>query len=267
MHSGPRVLLVEASPASARATATLLTDGLLDAQVEVIGDTPTALTRLSGPAVDLVILDLSLGEQGLALLADVRASPGLRALPVIVLSGTADPSTVQRSYDLGANCFVRKPRRVVDLVPAVRAIEQFWIRHSAQPQVTDPGAGSKITMPLAANGEAVRAARGTVRRLLEGWGLAGLGETAELCASELATNAVLHAQSPVLLAIALLPDAVRVEVEDAAPGPIEAGALVDDGAESGRGLAIVDALTESWGVEQHVAGKTVWFELRRPEPA
>ena len=265
MHFGPRVLLIEDSRTTARATASLLTDGLLDAQVEVVTDARTALTRLDDRAIDLVILDLSLpDEQGLDLLADVRSSPDLRALPVIVLSGSADPSMVQRSYDLGANCFVRKPRRLAELVPAVRAIEQFWIRHAAQPEVTSLGDGARITVPLAANGEAVREARGTVRRLLERWGLAGLGETAELCASELATNAVLHAQSPLLLAVVLLPDAVRVEVEDAAPGPIEPGALVDDGAESGRGLAIVDALTESWGVEQRSAGKTVWFELRRP---
>lgn len=265
VHSGPRVLLVEDSPTSARATASLLRDGAIKAKVEIVGDAPSARSRLETTPVDLVIVDLSLpGDQGLDLLANVRASPGLQALPVLVLSGTADASTVQRSYDLGANCFVRKPRRVIELVPAVRAIEQFWIRHSEQPPILAPGAGTKVTMPLAASGDAVREARGTVRRLLEGWGLAGLGETAELCASELATNAVLHARSPVLMAVALLPDAVRVEVQDATPGAIEAGALVDDGAESGRGLAIVDALTESWGVEQHLAGKTVWFELRRP---
>ena len=258
---------MEDSPTSARATASLLAEGVLGAAVDIVADAASALDRLRGTTVDLVILDLSLGgDQGLGLLAAVRASPDLRALPVVVLSGTTDTSMVQRSYDLGANCFVRKPVRVVELVPAVRAIEQFWIRHTAVSTIVDPGSSTKITMPLAATGEAVREARGTVRRLLEGWGLAGLGETAELCASELATNAVLHARSPVLLAVALLPDAVRVEVEDESPGVIEAGPLVDDGAESGRGLAIVDALTESWGVEQHRAGKTVWFELRRPDP-
>ena len=258
---------MEDSSTSARATASLRAEGVLGAAVEIIDDAASALDRLRRATFDLVILDLALaGDQGLGLLADVRASPDLRALPVVVLSGTTDTSMVQRSYDLGANCFVRKPVRVVELVPAVRAIEQFWIRHTAVSTIVDPGSSTKITMPLAATGEAVREARGTVRRLLEGWGLAGLGETAELCASELATNAVLHARSPVLLAVALLPDAVRVEVEDESPGVIEAGPLVDDGAESGRGLAIVDALTESWGVEQHLAGKTVWFELRRPDP-
>jgi CheY-like chemotaxis protein/anti-sigma regulatory factor (Ser/Thr protein kinase) len=244
-----------------------LSEGPLGADVVVVGDGATARVELGADRVDLMILDLALpGNDGLDLLSEVRADPAHRTLPVVVLSGTTDASIVQRSYDLGANCFVRKPRRVVELVPAVRAIEQFWIRHSELPPLIDHGSSTTVSLPLPATADGVREARATVRRLLEGWGLAGLGETAELCASELATNAVLHARSPVLLGVELLPDAVRVEVEDEAPGAIEAGPLVDDGSESGRGLAIVDALTESWGVEQHQAGKTVWFELRRPDP-
>lgn len=259
-------MLVEDSPTEARATAALLREGAAHADVSVATTAEAAMAHLRTVVVDLVILDLSLAEhQGLDLLADLRAAAPWRELPVVVLSGIADPSVVQRSYDLGANCFVRKPRRVVELVPAVRAIEQFWLRHDELPHVAEPGDAAVFKLPLAASGEAVREARGTVRRLLEGWGLGGLGETAELCASELATNAVLHAQSPVLLAVALRPDAVRVEVEDESPGALSAGELVDDGAESGRGLALVDALTECWGVEQHLAGKTVWFELRRPD--
>lgn len=262
------MLLVEDTPTAARATAALLSDGPVGADVMIVADTGEALSRLMGEHFDLVILDLSLAaDRGLDLLSAVRADKTLRALPVVVLSGTTDPSMVQRSYDLGANCFVRKPRRVVELVPAVRAIEQFWIRHVELPPIADPGAETTVTIKIAASADGVRKARATVRRLLERWGLAGMGETAELCASELATNAVLHARSPLVLAVALLPDGVRVGVQDAAPGSIVAGPLIDDGAESGRGLAIVDTLTESWGVEQHDTGKTVWFELRRPDPA
>jgi len=257
------VLLVEDGPSGARATAELLADGGVEADVAIVSDVEEALACLRSGGVDLLILDLSLPDrQGLELLTAIR-SGAWRDLPVVVLSGTTDPDLVQESYQLGANCFVRKPHRIGELVPAVRAIEHFWIRHATAPPVGPPD-HAEFQLPLAATPDAVREARAIVRGLLDGWGLASLGDTAVLCTSELATNAVIHAGSPVLLVVALLPSAVRIEVEDAAPGALEPGSLVGD-AETGRGLAIVNALTQSWGVDQHPSGKTVWFELLRPD--
>lgn len=240
--------------------ATLLTQGVLGAEVTTTTDVESSLEFLRGHTVDLVVLDSSLpGRYGLDLLAELRSTPKWEALAVVILSATSDPEVVQRSYDLGANCFVRKPRRVVELVPAVRAIEQFWLRN----QHTDDMQENVFQLPLAATADAVREARAIVRKLLDGWGLESLEDTAELCAGELATNAVIHAGSPVLMAVALLDDAVRFEVQDESPGELAAGTLVHD-AETGRGLALVDELSACWGVEQHEGGKTVWFELRRP---
>jgi CheY-like chemotaxis protein len=263
VQQGPRVLLAEDSATSARATARMLVEGGVFATVAVVGDVDTALVHLRATDVDLIVLDLALpGRQGIELLTDVRASAEWHDLPVVVLSGVTDADAVQRTYDLGANCFVRKPRRVVELGPAVRAIEQFWLRHT-NPQPANGGT-SVFQLPLAATAASVREARDTVRRLISTWGMAAIGETAELCTSELATNAVIHARSPVLLVVSRQPDGVRVEVEDESPGHLAAGTLDGDG-ESGRGLAIVDALSDFWGVEQNKVGKSVWFELRRPD--
>jgi CheY-like chemotaxis protein/anti-sigma regulatory factor (Ser/Thr protein kinase) len=260
---GPRVLLVEDSATSARATATMLAGGGVVGDVEVVHDAEKALDYLRHAAVDLIVLDLSLpGHQGLDLLADVRSAPDWKTLPVVVLSGITDASVVQRTYELGANCFVRKPTRVVELAPAVRAIEQFWTQH-AGPVDKKPD-GSVFQLPLAATGESVREARDTVRRLLTTWGMEAIGDTAELCTSELATNAVIHARSPVLLVVARLANGVRVGVEDESPAGLEPGSLEGHG-ESGRGLAIVDALCECWGVDPTADGKTVWFQLRQPD--
>jgi len=243
--------------------ASMLVEGGVFASVAVVGDVDSALAHLHTDPVDLIVLDLSLpGRQGIDLLTDVRASADWDELPVVVLSGLTDAAIVQRTFELGANCFVRKPRRVVELAPSVRAIEDFWGRH------VDPNAVAKgrsvFQLPLAATAASVREARDTVRRLTAGWGMASIGETAELCTSELATNAVLHARSPVLLVVSLQRDGVRVEVEDESPGQVAAGSLDGDG-ESGRGLALVDTLSDYWGVEQHQAGKSVWFELRRTD--
>lgn len=262
MQSGPRVILVEDSPTTARATARLLAAGALTARVEITTTVEDAREHLKRGTFDLVVLDLALpGGGGLDLLAEIRSSDG-GSVPVVVLSGLSDPEVVQRSYDLGANCFVRKPKRIVELVPATRAIEQFWLRHVAL--ASEYPDKAVFHLPLAATADAVREARFVVRQLLDGWGLETLEDTAELCASEITTNAVLHARSPVLLGIELLAERVRFEVEDEAPGELAAGSLVGD-AESGRGLALVDELSESWGVQQHEGGKTVWFELRRPD--
>jgi len=263
VESGPHVLLVEDSETSARATANMLTDGGVVADVAVVADVESALAYLRHDLVDLIVLDLSLpGRQGLDLLADVRSTPQWHKLPVVVLSGITETGVVQRTYELGANCFVRKPRRVVELAPAVRAIEQFWSRHRLPaPARTD---GSVFQLPLNATGDSVREARDTVQRVLEGWGMGFLSDIAELCTSELATNAVIHARSPVLLVVSRLPEGVRIEVEDESPGTLEAGSLEGHG-ESGRGLAIVDALSACWGVDPHRDGKTVWCELHRSD--
>ncbi|MCW2566075.1 MAG: hypothetical protein JWN54_172 [Mycobacterium sp.] len=80
--------------------------------------------------------------------------------------------------------------------------------------------------------------------------------------SELVTNAVTHAGSEVHLVIgrgghyAVL----RVEVADFSAEPPRLGGF-DLDALSGRGLALVEALADRWGVETHNSGKRVWFEL------
>jgi CheY-like chemotaxis protein/anti-sigma regulatory factor (Ser/Thr protein kinase) len=257
------VLLVEDSVTTARATASMLAEGGLGADVAVVPDVDAALGHLGRDQVDLLVLDLNLpGRQGIDLLAELRSGPRWRELPVVVLSGVTEAGLVQRTYELGANCFVRKPRRIVELAPAVRAIEQFWRRHLAPPPAEEDG--SVYQLPLAATAESVHEARQTVRRLLAGWGLGALVDDAELCTSELATNAVVHAHSPLLLIVSRQRHGVRVEVEDESPGPVEPGAL-GGAAESGRGLAIVDALCECWGVSERPDGKSVWFEVRLPD--
>lgn len=85
----------------------------------------------------------------------------------------------------------------------------------------------------------------------------------ELLVSELVTNAVLHARSPARLTIERQGDHVRVSVgDDSSTQP----RLRDYGAEAvtGRGIFLVDQISERWGVEPEVNGqdgKRVWFEI------
>ena len=92
-----------------------------------------------------------------------------------------------------------------------------------------------------------------------------LSSVAELLASELVTNAVVHGAGDILLRLAVADHTVRVEVADDSPhGPEPQPA--DTERLSGRGLWIVEELAAAWGVTPSTTGpgKAVWFTLRLP---
>lgn len=117
----------------------------------------------------------------------------------------------------------------------------------------------------------VARARRAVSGALGEWGVGQADvATAALVVSELVTNAVRHGLVPGrLVELRLTYDlgkAVNVEVSDAGDGRPPTGTaappLPDDDAESGRGLALVAAFADAWGVDDRVVGKTVWARLR-----
>ncbi|HEY3438114.1 MAG TPA: ATP-binding protein [Actinotalea sp.] len=102
-----------------------------------------------------------------------------------------------------------------------------------------------------------------VRAAAEG-GVTGMAnQVVELLSSELLANAVLHgpAGSAIGIQVRHSDDAVRVSVSDSgATSPVVLHR--EPSAPSGRGMAIVEAMSSRWGVEEHAdGGKTVWFEL------
>lgn len=87
-------------------------------------------------------------------------------------------------------------------------------------------------------------------------------ETALLLASELVTNAVVHAGGTPVLDVDVRPSRLRVTVTDDADGRprVTNGSLLDEG---GRGLMLVETLATAWGTDpQDPRGKSVWFELQ-----
>ncbi|MHC0432380.1 ATP-binding protein [Streptomyces sp. O3] len=109
-------------------------------------------------------------------------------------------------------------------------------------------------------------ARSALRDRLRAWGIADdTTDTVTLLLSELVTNAVRHARAPkgreIGARLTLRGDTVRLEVSDASdalPAPHRPGE--DDTA--GRGLLLVCALADDWGVSPRIGvGKTVWAEL------
>ncbi|MBL8777769.1 MAG: ATP-binding protein [Acidimicrobiales bacterium] len=103
-------------------------------------------------------------------------------------------------------------------------------------------------------------ARRFVREQVRAWGVETDEDDVALMVSELVTNVGLHARTEALVSVSVRDGCLRVEVTDRSDQPVEVRphAL---GAETGRGLRIVDALAADWGVQQVATGKTVWFEV------
>jgi anti-sigma regulatory factor (Ser/Thr protein kinase) len=110
--------------------------------------------------------------------------------------------------------------------------------------------------------ETVQAARRLVTEATSGLLDDAALQTATLLASELVTNAVLHARTPLQLGVTAWADRVLVAVGDSHPaGPRSRDHDLDR--PDGRGILLVEAMAQKWGFTSHSSGKTTWFLLPR----
>ncbi|WP_435057024.1 SpoIIE family protein phosphatase [Streptomyces sp. bgisy060] len=111
--------------------------------------------------------------------------------------------------------------------------------------------------------EALSSARHMIRAAVRAWGAGDRADEMELVADELMTNALMHTDGGAIVTLRILtgpPRRLRVEVEDrssALPRRREAG----EAGVSGRGLFLIDQLSDAWGVESRGGGKCVWCEF------
>ncbi|MGW8884354.1 ATP-binding protein [Streptomyces sp. NPDC055749] len=118
-------------------------------------------------------------------------------------------------------------------------------------------------LPFLAEAEELAGLRRVMRLHLELWGLPGVVHAAQLCVTELAANVIRHVGpgTPTCLTVAMNGSHLRIEMSDpdtrALPTLIEAA----DMAEEGRGLALVDGVSERWGVILRGDSKVTWCEL------
>ncbi|NUP31684.1 MAG: ATP-binding protein [Streptomycetaceae bacterium] len=103
-------------------------------------------------------------------------------------------------------------------------------------------------------------ARRRVRSQLFAWDLPACADVAELLVSELVTNALRHGRQPVTLRMARCLGGLVVEVSDSGAG-LPRARTADSDHESGRGLHLVEALAERWGVRRCPRRTAVWFRL------
>jgi len=130
-----RILLVEDSPTDVELTVEALEEARFANELDVVSDGVEAMAHLRQEGAyadaarpDLVLLDLHLPRKsGGEVLQEIKEDRNLRALPVIVLTTSAEEEDVEHAYRNHVNAYVRKPVDFTDFIAKIRAIEDFWI--------------------------------------------------------------------------------------------------------------------------------------------
>lgn len=83
---------------------------------------------------DLILLDLNLPKKdGREVLAEIKADPKLKRIPVVVLTTSRNEEDISQSYELHVNCYITKSRNLSELFKIVKGIEQFWLEIATLP--------------------------------------------------------------------------------------------------------------------------------------
>jgi CheY-like chemotaxis protein len=134
MRSKVQLLIVDDNPADVSLALEALTASAYGGETRSVGDGVEALMFLerrgryaSASRPDLVLLDLNLPKRdGLAVLAAMKAGPELRRIPVVIFSTSKLNKDIERSYELGANCYISKPGNLTEFFSMMKSIERFW---------------------------------------------------------------------------------------------------------------------------------------------
>jgi anti-sigma regulatory factor (Ser/Thr protein kinase) len=120
-----------------------------------------------------------------------------------------------------------------------------------------------LELSFLAESEEVAMLRRRVRLHLERWGLSEVADEAQLCVSELVANVITHVgeQTPTALRLTKSDTHVRIEVSDPDARALPTLFAPTEDAESGRGMALLDAVAERWGVILLRDSKVTWCEL------
>jgi len=144
------ILLVEDNPDDVQLTKRALKKNNITNKLVVVNDGVEALAYLTGavtapdgksamlPAVTL--LDLKLPRMdGLEVLRQIRGNDRLKLLPVVVLTSSKEELDIVKSYDLGANSYIRKPVDFEQFNEAVRQLGLYWLLLNEPPPIIGGG--------------------------------------------------------------------------------------------------------------------------------
>jgi two-component system response regulator len=148
MKDSHTILLVEDNPADIQITRRALRDSAVPVHLIVVRDGQEAvdyLLRKGAHATspewrrpDLILLDLNLPRvTGRELLQRIRSTPGMKIVPVVVLSTSNRLEDVQELYALGANTYVQKPQDFNRFVGVLQIIQRYWLDTALLPPIAN----------------------------------------------------------------------------------------------------------------------------------
>lgn len=129
------ILVLEGNPDHTRLIEDALNQNSGHRQIVAIADGIQAMDFLhrrgeygDAPRPNLILLDLNLpGKDGREILAEIKADPQLRRIPIVVLTTCASEEDIFKSYTLQGNCYVIKSSEQAQLFGIVKRIEEFWL--------------------------------------------------------------------------------------------------------------------------------------------
>jgi two-component system, chemotaxis family, response regulator Rcp1 len=135
-HEPFEILLVEDNLGDIRLTEEIFKECEVLNHLSVARDGEEAMACLrregpfaGSPRPDLMLLDLNLPKKdGREVLAEVKADPDLRRIPVVILSTSNTDKDIAKSYDLHANCYLTKPVQLDEFIALVQSIKSFWLQ-------------------------------------------------------------------------------------------------------------------------------------------
>ena len=244
----------------------LASDGDAWCHIDAYDDVPlTAVVRSGQPVLGGVD---DFGGRFAGMLDRQRAA-GTRALAALPLPGpTGSIGGLVIFFD-APQAFAPAQRRMLETVArrTAEAVRRVRAAGFGTPLDETGGEGHALTASLALRDDprAAGTARRFLRDLLAQWSVGEeAADNAELCLSELVTNAVIHAGTTSVVTVRLDAGELTVEVRDRG-GRGDAPELVEDDDPLkvfGRGLQLVDALADRWGSEHDEVGTTSWFSLQ-----
>ena len=231
---------------------------LAGTDVELVGEASSVASGLEAAGAlqpDLILLDAVLqDDDALTSLQLLReAAP---AAAIVVVASYAEHELWGMSPHAEGVAYLSK-----GTPPASLCDQLVRVATSAQ-AVSDVVSTERERFPSELH--SARDARRFAAKVLTSWGCEELEDAVLLLVSELVTNAVIHAHSDVEVVLRLRPQRVRVEIIDAATEYVQRRDAASED-QSGRGMALTEALAAAWGVDTLVAGKSVWFEVDRAD--
>ena len=139
------ILMADDDPEDVMFTEEALEEARLANRFYSVGDGEELVQylRREGPYADpadsprpgLILLDLNMPRKnGFEALKEIKDTPSLRQIPVVVLTTSRAEEDVYRSYDLGVNSFISKPVSFDGLVEAMKVLGKYWFEIVARPE-------------------------------------------------------------------------------------------------------------------------------------